>query len=348
MTVDAAPAWRELPTTEPEMGAVPEPLLARVLEFISRAEEFIVVSSYVLGADEIVDALEELTMRGRRCYILTAAEEQLRVDRFHLSAEDRLSAPAHQVMLDRCSRFAMIRTGSGFHAKFLLRDGPDGSGMLLTANIRRGALWGNDELAVDLQPAEVVELFAVARWAFHVAAERQLVGPGRLMPLVPLMQVQMPASSALSVRGQHADQIAEILVRAVRSSTGRLVATSFSWGLDHPLVAALITASRRRRVTVVANSSVRSSLPALREMAAAGITVLGRERLHAKALRMVDGEVIISTANFRNQVTSQSSLDLALRVEASRAMELAATIDRWAASATHGFGFNEDNGNGTA
>jgi len=335
--VKAVPAsvWKELPTTAPEIRATSRSLFDTVLDFISQAEEFIVVSSFVLGADEIVDSLEEQAMRGRRCYILTAAEEQLRVDRFQLSAEDRLSAPAHQAMLDRCSRFAMIRTGSGFHAKFLLRDGPEGAGMLLTANMRRGALWGNDELAIDLEPEEVAELYELSRWAFHVAAERQLIGPGRLIPSAPLAQVRIPASSRIARRDQRSDQIAQIIVGAIKSSKGRLMATSFSWGLDDPVVQALIAAALRRRVTVVANPSVRSSLPALRAMASAGITVLGRDRMHAKSLRTADGGVIISTANFRKVAMSQSSLDLAVQVEPQRAAKLASAIDVWVERATH-------------
>lgn len=336
MSLDSLIGWAH-------RGAVPidrrrsQERLQTVVDMIRDSTEYVVLASYLLGEGAVIDALEEAASRGRRCYILTAAEEQLRLDRTRLTPEDREVIERHRLLLDRCQEFALIRSGSGFHAKALLVDGPEGRAVLSTSNMRDGALVGNDEFVIDLQKDEVSELFALLRWAMFVAAENEMTGQGRIVEVANRNDVILPSDGHLLSRTMHGDGISSYVAARVRAARGSVVVASYSWSSDHPVVKAMTDLARRGGdVTALVNLSARSSLPTIRDLSNAGVSVLGRRWLHAKAVA-VDDEAIVCTSNFRQETLVSSSLDIGIVTDGARAADIATRLKEWAESATHEF-----------
>lgn len=311
--------------------------LDTVLSLLASAGEYVAMSSYLLSNGAVIAALEEAAGRGCRCYLLTAAEEQLRLDRANLTSEDRRSIDEHRLLLDRCQEFAMIRSGSGFHAKAVLIDGPRGAGLLSTSNLRDGALLGNDEILVELEPEELSELHQIMRWAFFVAAENEIVGPGHMNQVSPQPDVLLPQDAGILSRTTQGDGISPLAVARIRASAGPVVVASYSWSIDHPVVRAMGDAARRGGdVVALANPTVRSSLPAIRHLSDSGVKVLGREWLHAKAVWLPE-EVLVCSSNFRTEQIVPSSLDIGVVLTGRRMHEVVSALSTWINSATHTF-----------
>ena len=327
-------AWEEL-SDRPHQSRDGE-RIDRVVAVIKGAHQFVAIMSYLLSEGRIIDELRAVSRRGVRCYIVTAAEEQLRLNRRNLTTDDFNAIAAHQQLLDECSDFALIRTGPGFHAKAVLADGPDGAGLLSTANLRDGALSGNDELVVDLDEDEVRDLTLLMKWAMFGIAENEVVGRGHLGSVSGLA-LQEPIGRSLLQQTRQSNRLFEVATKLVIESDGPIIASSFSWSSDHRVVTGFCEAARSgREVVVIANPTVKSSIPSLIQMKKDGVEIVGREWMHAKAIA-VAGKAFVSTANFRRLVSVNSSLDLGLELVGDRADFVRAELQQWADAPTHSF-----------
>lgn len=344
MSAETRGPWLKREVLDGRTNSGRRELLNEVVEVIDSAAEMVVVSTYLIGRGAIFDALRRAKEeRECRVYVVGASAEQLRINRARLSAEEWSDAEAYSDLLDELGTFAMVRSGQDVHGKAVLAVGSERAagdrssrslrGLVLTSNLRDGALLRNSELLVRLDDAEAAELFEALRYAFFSAASHEFEKGRGLRPLPSSARPKPPRTSSVLIRTSGSDEIASQFANEIAESEGPLVALSHSWSIDHPVTDGLIRAAQDGRdVSVVANVEVRSSLKVLRALAHAGVKVLGRPHSHAKAV-MSDRAVMVSTANFNKFADSDSTFDLGLNVAPASAEELRSTIRDWVANA---------------
>ncbi len=324
-----------------------------VCQVIRAAESTVVIGSFLIGSEAVVAEIERAWQRGVRTYVLSASQEQLKTTRRALTDDDRHAVSEHQELLDRLARSAMVRSAEGFHAKFALADpATGGPGLVLTANLRDGAMRSNDELAVRVSGDTATALAAAIRWSFWEAATHQMIEPGRLAATAPLGTVQWSSTAVQTSIGptstgqtltvptstRWGDGITAAALDLLADPAGPVIASSFTWSADSQVAQRLCElAMDGVDVTVLVNPMVRSAVAAARAMSGFGCAVLGRERVHAKAISVSGGGGLVHTLNFDEVTRPDSTLDVGVVVDGDAAGELDAVLRHWAGSAPYEF-----------
>lgn len=337
---DAAPTWCP---RRVEAAAPPPPAdgvwcsdrerrLARALvAAIDRASEMVVVSTFLLADDPIVQALLRAATRGVRVYLLLASEARLDRDARTGSTFERELLDEHRKMLGELAGWALVRTAPSFHAKALLVDpASDGPGFLLTANLTSEALERNEELAIALEPAErraVLEHLAFAMWQL---ADHELLEPGRLAVAArpERAHARPPARDGVVATLDAPGSLRAKLLEQVNAAKRTITVASFGWDAQHDVVRALCARAREGvRVTVLARVRP-TTMPALSALLDAGARVLGHDWLHAKAMAIDEGEVLVSSANLERSGLDEG-FELGVVLDGPRAAAVRALLRRW-------------------
>ena len=342
MNSPEAAVWREREVQRAVSTAGRAELVEQVVAVIDSAQEMVVVSSYLINHGATFESLRSAARRGCRIYVLTDSEEQLRLRRTHRTETEHREFKSYLALLKDLSTFAMVRSGNGIHAKAVLaigaeqtlgdRSSRNASGLVMTANLRDGALGRNAELVVPLEGRAAWDLFRALRYAFFSVASHAY-DDGDLKPVSSAGQFVRPDLPTLWLKTELDDEIERRVGKTVRDSLGEVVAMSHSWSIDHGVTRSLLDAAESgRRVTVIANSQVMSSVPVLRRMAKSGIHVFGRPHSHAKVV-ITSSSVCVSTANFKAFERASSSFDLGLEVTGPDADHIRSTVSGWVESA---------------
>ncbi len=308
-------------------------LRRRVTDLLASARKKVVVSSFLLADREVEDAIMEAAKNGVRVYVMLASEARLgsepRGGEFHQEV-----LAQHKSMLNRLGGYVLIRSASHFHAKMILVDPEERpAGLLLTANLTREALERNEELAVELTPAEVKEAAVIVRWALWESAEHEFVEPPNFRAVKPLGRVDHPAPSPhIRATTSSVTQLREEAIDLIDSASRELAVASFGWDAGHPVVERL-GARARQGFSVTVLARVRPQvMPALVALAEAGARVLGFKWLHAKALWADSGRALVMSANLEKRGLDEG-FELGLRLEDERAEELRMRLEGWSSQA---------------
>lgn len=336
------PAWRFRQVSAAEIGeavgnGVYRPgrngiLASRVLSVIRAAKDVIVVSSFLLADADVEACLLEAAQAGVRVYLLMATETRLEREPSESDSEfSKQVLVQHLAMLKALAGWTLIRSAPEFHAKVVLADpASGGAGILLTGNLTTEAMKRNEEIAVELTPTEVAEVFKVLRWAAWEAASHELLDPGRLRAAKPLGSLKLPTvgervvATAGSLTSIHKESL-----RVIDSARNRLIVSSFGWELDHPIVKRLLVRAKEGlRVTVLCRVR-QASMPVLLALAEAGAMVLGFGWLHAKAVWSDTGEAVVMSANLEPR-GMDTSVELGIVLNGDRADSVEGLLRAWA------------------
>ena len=307
----------------------------RVATLIGQANRLAVVGSFLLADTEVEAAILAAAERGVHVYVLLASEARLGKEPGDGEFEQRVYGE-HKDLLRRLAGHVLIRSAPHFHAKFVLIDPFDApAGMLLTANLTREALQRNEELALDLQPDEVRDATALARWAMWEAAEHELIDRKVFQSVNPLGCIAHPDQSlCVAATTPKATELADAAWDVIESASEEVVVASFGWDADHMVVEYLCQRAREGlKVTVLARIRPRP-MSALVALAQAGATVLGFKWLHAKALWADSGRALVMSANLEPHGLDEG-FELGVRLEGRRADELRMRLRDWADRARH-------------
>lgn len=307
---------------------------ALVRDILNNAREKVVVSTFLLADADIENAIFNAAQRGVRVYVLLASETRL--GREGPDGEfDRRALEEHKAMLLRLAGNALFRSAPHFHAKFVVAD-PEANprGVLLTANLTKEALERNDELAVVLAPAEVVELASLARWAMWETAEHEMVDPtDRFRAVQPLGRVDHPhPSSSILATTSSSRTLRTALLELVDSAKSEILVSSFGWDLDHALVQRLCTRAREGVAVTVLARIRPAAMPALVALAQAGASVCGFQWLHGKALWIDNGTGVVMSANVQGHGLDDG-FEVGVRLDGERSRALKDRLQAWCASA---------------
>jgi len=303
-----------------------------IVKVIEGALEMVCLCSFLLSDERIHRALLAVAGRGVRVYVLTASREQLeRLPKDEERSRDRIQE--HQRRLDELAGKVLVRCSNQFHAKFVLAD-PGAvwaSGILSTANLNP-ALLTNAELGVTMGADDVGAAFAFFCKAFWSHAVNELRQPGELATCQgrafpspaphPRVIWTLPESTGLG------EQVLGMLENATSSVTVAV------YGLDTRHRAFRMLEDRAKaglEVTVLLPVRTKVGQAAI-ELAKAGATVVGVDRLHAKAI-VADDQAVVMTANLETHGLDQGC-ELGVVLNVDETIELLDLLERWEASAT--------------
>lgn len=305
-----------------------------VVSLLSQARGKAVMSSFLLADKGVEDAAFEAAKRGVRIYVLLASESRLGREEGDGEFDKRV-LEQHISMLTRLGGYALFRSAPHFHAKVVVVD-PETrpAGLLLTANLTTEALERNEELAVTLTAAEVIEVTSYLKWAMWEGAEHELIDPkDRFKATRPLGKVAHPdPGKAIVATTAKSNTVRAEALRLIDAARSRIVVSSFGWDEDHAVVKRLCARAREGLdVTVLARIRP-SSMRALLAMAEAGATVLGFRWLHAKAIWIDSGQSLVMSANLQSDGLDQG-FELGVRFSDRRAQEVLERLESWCGAA---------------
>jgi cardiolipin synthase len=282
-------------------GAIRNKLIA----IVDGAKEVVCACSFLIADENIVKTLLRAYDRGVRVYLLTASETQLLKEPRTDSEFDAERLQDHIKTLRQMAGRILVRTGEHFHSKYVLADpnGTDAKGFLLTANLTSEALTRNVEIAVELTPAEVRDLFKQFLIGFWRESSSELLEPGGLnsSELVDGLATEEPRDVLCTTNRMHT--LRDAVDRLMEEARSEIVVSSFGFDLQHETVQKLVAAATLgKKVRIFArprqNKASMNALVALRE---AGAEVSGHPWLHAKCV-IADTERgwagLVMTANF--------------------------------------------------
>lgn len=303
-----------------------------LVKMISAAQEMVVLCSFLLASDRLIEALEAAARRGLRVYMMLASEARLGQER----EEDDFSKHCrkhHEEMLRRLAPHAMIRSAAHYHAKTVLIDPnlPNAQGWLLTANLTDEALTRNEELGLRLIPEEVHSVFLELRYAIWERAEHRMSSTD-FKPARPLGAVEPPPAGLALVTSTPRRSIQDTALELIEGAKGQIIVSSFGWALDHPVTQALIDRAKSGvEVTVLAR--IRPAvMPALAALAEASAEVYGFKWLHAKAIWTAGDRAMIMTANLERH-GMDDGFELGFSLDGKRAESLRNILEGWKGTA---------------
>lgn len=317
-----------------------------VIETIRSSKSMLVICSFLLGSEEVARAIEDASARGVRVYVMTAGHEQLQVDRY-LDERDSLEVKRHIELLNRLAEVSIIRCAPGFHAKFILADPfDDGSGILLTSNLRDGAIVEigspneSGEIAVRLDGAAAAVIGGVSREAFWCLATHQYeASPTASLRALESCSVEASKSGAgIVVELAKRPEITEVALDLLRDPPGEVWVSSFILGDSHPVVDQLCRlATVGTPVTVILDPLRASARKVASRLTQSGCRVVGRPWIHAKVVSIESDRSLVHTLNFDDRSPDASDLNVGVLLEGASSLSVHQVLFRWASSARYRF-----------
>jgi cardiolipin synthase len=305
-----------------------------LVEALDSAEEVALLSSFLLADDHLAQAMLRAAKRGVRVYVLTASERRIgKVVRDDESFEQRM-ADHHKKLLESLAGNVLLRSAEHIHAKFLIVDPQSPTGArawLSTANFNK-ALEESIELGVRLDAEGARALAACFQWAFWCEAERELRGARRLIEIRPNHPASpsRPGGEAVFATLRDGTRLRERVVALIKAARREILVASYGLAADHVAVRELVEAAKRGvRVTVLTRPRP-AVAGAVAVLAAAGVSVVAHDKLHAKAL-VADGKALVMSANLEAKGLDQS-FEVGTVVSDSIARGVEETLQEWAAA----------------
>lgn len=308
----------------------PQFLFRRALvEGLDSAREVVLVSSFLLSDTTLADAMRRAADRGVRVYALTASKQRLGKVLAEDDDFDRRMAEEHEKLLDGLAGRVLLRSADHLHAKFVVVDpGPSGRAWLSTANFNKG-LGDNIELGVELDAAAASCFALHFHWAFWREADQELRAPGRLSAVKPAPADPRRPDAVGGVCATLKDGTAlrDTVLASINSARRELLVASYGLDADHVSVRAILDAKRRNVEVTVLTRPRKAVAQVAALLAAAGVRVLGHDKLHAKAI-VADGQALVMTANLEPHGLD-SGFELGVQLPPQRARGVEDTLREW-------------------
>ena len=314
-------------------------LKEEIMNVIHSSRETLLVCSFIIGDDELLDAIDKAVERGVRVYIITASKQRLQRNRDVDSLQEKMRLE-HEMMLDRLASRALLRDAEA-HAKFILADpkGYASRGVLSTANFTTEA-FTHPELGIVLDDEEISLLYHIFIAAWWKLPEHELLEKGKLSavrPLKPSIDSQLDeylsdvGDFRITFPGRKRDLHAELL-RLIRDSVGPIHISTYNISDDIPeIFSALVDAAASgKKIRLLIRPRARTT-PIVEKLVRNGIEVRGLEGLHAKVLvtKTPNGyEAILMTANFE-KISLYDGFEVGLLIRAKGATTLRDVLKHW-------------------
>jgi cardiolipin synthase A/B len=276
----------------------------RIINTINSAKEIICVSSFLLADKEVIDALLNASSVGKRVYVLTASEVQLRNESKVDNEFDQDRLKDHLQIMQELAGRVLVRTGENFHSKFLIVDPNDenAKGFLFTANLTLEALVRNVELGVELTPFEARDLFRQFLIGFWRESSSELLDPGSISKVKTVNSFNLNNPSTVLCTAGQIQTIKKGLSDLISIAKNEIIVSTYGIQLQHEITQKLIAAAKSgKKVRVMARPRAnKTTMEALVALLIAGAEVRGHPWLHAKSMIVDTAEGwsgLVMTAN---------------------------------------------------
>jgi cardiolipin synthase len=275
-----------------------------LINAIKEAQQTIMLCSFILSDERIIEELLNAAKRHVRCYLMFSTEAQLAKEyREDMTEFDQQTLEVHKNMLDRLVGKALARTNEHLHAKFLLIDygTPHQKGFISTANFTYEALTRNQEIGIILTNEEIEEVFDFFRFGFWTESNQELVRlrswdsvkQEKINPITQKVHIKETTSQVQDIKAEVLDTINKARIQ--------LLVASYGFDEDHEVVNALVQKARTNEITILTRPREKN-IPTIEKLFEAGATILGYDFLHAKfVLAPRDLLGIIMTANMERR-----------------------------------------------
>jgi cardiolipin synthase len=339
-------AWtqKELPQTEVslkpfktatrEIFPIPSDNKDEFVNFLSntvnQSQAIVCLSSYMMQQSALTNAILAAASRGVRIYVLTSGEEELARDDTDMDDVDKAKLKDYKQLLNSMAGQVLIRTAPHFHAKFLLVDpqAEHGTGVMMTCNATLDAMTGkNFEVATTLTVAEVTSFFSQFVRAFWQESKHELLRAGELSDVrqapksVSFGQIKHPATFT------GCTTLRERVQGLIDSAEKTIVATGWSFGAKHEIIASLSKAIERGVKVKIFSRVAFGNTEALAALAAKGAMVEGHDRYHAKML-IADSNSLLMTSNFTERGLD-TGFETAVELKCEETDALIAIVNHW-------------------
>lgn len=326
-------------------------LIKEIIRIIDIAEEFICISSFVIGNRRIQDALLRAYERKVRIYFLTASENYL--ERDILSERDIEAIEKHIHFLKEMQGKALIRSSRDYHLKCILIDPKNQKnkkGYLMTCNLT-GAVYKSPDIAVKLNKSQIDVVFHQFLIGFYYLASGEIRkdGIGDLPESIKKLPIELPvikspkAEIYPTIKCQNGDKNKEYetlwlkkkLMEFIQESDGELKV--FAWNFDDrsdPVKEIILQLKSGRRVKTLTNQKTKNGKvkPGLNKLLNEGAEIYGIPYFHAKGvISKKDGKykAFIMTSNFENPgIEFGFNVGIMINDE-SQALKLNQLFDEW-------------------
>ena len=279
-------------------------LLNELVSSVKSANEIVCVSSFIIQSTEFTDALLEASNRGVRVYLLTASETHLKKEYSDLSEYSKNIVDEHKDLLDTLSDNILVRTGDHLHSKFILVDPNDSNaeGYLLTCNLTEKAMTENIEVLIKLNINQINDLFSQFLRGFWLEAKQELMKK-ELRPVgdSPFTLDDIPKAKSIHWTIGKENRLRESVIKWIKTAEKDLKISSWGFEKDHDVMKLLETKIQNGvNITILTRISEFNS-ESLRNLLAAGASIYGHERMHAKTIITDDKTGLIMTSNFSSK-----------------------------------------------
>ncbi len=305
---------------------------------INNASETIMLCSFILSDNEIIESLIAAAERNVRVYLLFSTETQLdkefKEDKSEFDVE---MVESHKAFLKKISGKALARSAI-FHAKFLLVDYglPSQVGFISTANFTSEALSRNQELGVRLQSKSDLDiLFSFFQHGFWEEAEMEFHNDSwigaKTFSLIPI-----ETSDRIVSTSKNNKSLKKKILNLIKSTSGPLIVSSYSFKMDNELTKALIALAKEREITILTRPRFQN-LEVLNSFLANGAEIYCYDYIHAKfILAPRENKGIIMTANFDDRGI-ETGYEVGIVLNPSEIEELKTISNSWIANAQYQF-----------
>ncbi|MFW9996881.1 MAG: phosphatidylserine/phosphatidylglycerophosphate/cardiolipin synthase family protein [Candidatus Odinarchaeota archaeon] len=318
------------------IGAGDDRFKSLLLSAINSARETLMLSSFILSDEEMVDALLEASARKVRCYLLFATETMLSKEyREELTDYDQKTVNFHKAMLDKLAGRALARTSDHLHAKYLLIDPGTANekGFVSTANFTKEALERNPEIGVVLTREEIAEAYDFFRKGFWEESNRELIREGHWDSVKKVKITSHLPQSRITTTSTEDNRLRDELLNIINEADKKLIVSTYGFELEHEVVQTLVKKSRAVE-TVVLTRPREKNYSTLNALLGDKAKIIGMEYLHAKfVLDPVNNRGVVMTANIEPRGLD-TGYEIGIRLEGKDTKELEEIVNRWSNNAS--------------
>ena len=276
-----------------------------LLEALQEAKETIMLCSFILSDEEIINEILNAAKRKVRCYLLFSTEVQLRKEYYNtdITEFNKKTLASHKKMLDQMVGKALARTNEHLHAKYLLVDygTPDQNGYLCTANFTYDALTRNQEVGIILKKREIKELFEFFRLGFWSESNQELARLNSWDDVKPESLTNLEEFTRIRTTSNSTQGIKKEILKILNHTRGPLIVASYGLEFDHAVVKKLSEEAGIRKITIITRPREKN-VAAIKLLSNAGAIIISYDFLHAKFICAPKNNLaLIMTANLETR-----------------------------------------------
>ncbi|MBD3192833.1 MAG: hypothetical protein GF308_19495 [Candidatus Heimdallarchaeota archaeon] len=302
-----------------------------LLNSIKNAKQTIMLSSFIISDEELINELINAADRKVRIYLLFSTNVQLEKEfREDPTDFDKKTLNFHRDFLDRIKSKALVRSGNNLHAKFMIIDygTANQKGFISTANFTKEALLRNRELGIKLDNNEdITKLFYIFQSGFWEESDQQLSSDvwnpaeKRNLQKIDYNQRLFPTLKGNKTLKQN-------LIKLINETQGQLIASSYLFYLDNEVSQKIVSESLNRDVIILMRPKEKNRDFAKKVLENGG-KVFAFDYIHAKFLFAPDNDrAIIMTANFDDKGL-ETGYEIGIDLNKEECIELLKITKNW-------------------